>query len=604
MISRGGSTAQTHEAGMSRALVLDAHSDAGIEVVQSLGRAGVEVDVCAPEECVVFRSRYVTGKYRQMSVIQADVFREWVRALDGQAHYDLIVPSTERALRGVRRFGSDDPIRAKTVLPSDGALDIALDKQRTWMLARDLDIPVPECSLIESLDRLPPVALYPVVLKTTQSLILMGDRSVDGSVALIQHPEERLDFLRRYLPHGPVQQQAFVSGHGFGIEFLYNRGEPVWHFAHERIHEGPKKGGASSYRRSLEPPETLLQAARRLLDTLNWHGVAMVEFRAQEDGRFYLMEINPRLWGSLALAIDAGVDFPLGLLGIAKEEPVSAQPRYRRNYYARNISEDIFWQLSNLKAHHGDPLFLTRPRLVTLLEHLRPLVGRESWDHFDWRDLSVMALILKKTASQVIRMIRGAWGRMMLARYVARRHKRLFGRQRAPETRIENIVFVCQGNICRSPFAADLASRRLPEYHVESAGFTDSPGRRTPEEILELAHAKGIDLSGHASARITKEQVDRSDLILVMDLENYRALVQNWPEAAGRTTMLGLFASQPLLSIADPYGASELEASQALDWIVSAIEGLSAWLGAAGDGERKIGRLGQVPISRTSDVTQ
>src|SRR5262249_16418058 len=165
MISRGGSTAQTHETGMSRALVLDADSDAGIEVVQSLGRAGVEVDACAPEECVVFRSRYVTGKYRQLSVIQADVFREWIRALDGHAHYDLIVPSTERTLRGVRRFGPDDPIRAKAILPSDGALDIALDKQRTWMLARELDIPVPECSLIESLDGLPPVAPYPVVLK-------------------------------------------------------------------------------------------------------------------------------------------------------------------------------------------------------------------------------------------------------------------------------------------------------------------------------------------------------------------------------------------------------------------------------------------------------
>jgi protein-tyrosine-phosphatase len=582
MISRGDSTAQTHEAGMSRALELDVDSDAGIEGVQSLGRAGVEVDVCAAEE---------------------DVFSEWVRALDGQAHYDLVVPSTERALRGVRRVGSDDPIRAKAVLPADGALDIALDKQRTWMPARELDIPVPQCSLIESLDRLP-VARYPVVLKTTQSLILMGDRSVDGSVALIQHPEERLDFLRRYLPHGPVQQQAYVAGHGFGIEFLYNRGEPGWHFAHERIHEGPKKGGASSYRRSLEPPENLFQAANRLLDTLNWHGVAMVEFRVQEDGRFHLMEINPRFWGSLALTIDAGVDFPLGLLGIAKGEPVPPQPRYRRNYYARNISEDILWQLSNLKADHGDPLLLTRPRLVTLLEHLRPLVGRESWEHFDWCDLSVMALILEKTAAKVIRMIRGAWDRMMLARYVARRHKRLFGRQCAIEARVENILFVYYGNICRSPFAAELASRRPPACHVESAGFAESLGRRTPEEILDLARAKGIDLSRHASARITREQVDRAELILVMDLENHRALVQDWPEAAGRATMLGLFASRPVLSIPDPYGVSELEAYQTLDWIVSAMEGLSTWLGAAGDGEGKIGSLGKVPISRSLDAEQ
>ena len=321
----------------------------------------------------------------------------------------------------------------------------------------------------------------------------------------------------------------------------------------------------------------------------------MVEFRVQEDGRFHLMEINPRLWGSLALAIDAGVDFPLGLLRIAKGEPVPPQPRYRRNYYARNISEDVLWQLLNLKADHGDSSLLTRPRLVTLLEHLRPLVGRESWDHFDWRDLSVMSFILKTTASQVIRLIRGAWDRRMLARHVARRHKRLFGRQRATEARIENILFVCYGNICRSPFAAELACRRLPAYHVESAGFAESPGRRTPKEILELAHAKGIDLSRHASVGITREQVDQADLILVMDLDNYRALVQSWPEAARRTTMLSLFASRPVLSIQDPYGLSELEASQSLDLIVTAMEGLSAWLGTAGDGEGHIGRLAKAP---------
>src|SRR6185312_9651469 len=75
---------------------------------------------------------------------------------------------------------------------------------------------------------------------------------------------------------------------------------------HERIHALPVTGGASTYRRSIEPPEALLRATDTLLSHLRWHGVAMVEFKVAPDGDFRLMEINPRLWGSLPLAVAAG----------------------------------------------------------------------------------------------------------------------------------------------------------------------------------------------------------------------------------------------------------------------------------------------------------
>ena len=64
----------------------------------------------------------------------------------------------------------------------------------------------------------------------------------------------------------------------------------------------------------------MLHDGERLLTALNWHGVAMVEFKIDATGQHWLMEINPRLWGSLALSIDAGVDFPLGLLQVARGE--------------------------------------------------------------------------------------------------------------------------------------------------------------------------------------------------------------------------------------------------------------------------------------------
>src|SRR5207245_11134857 len=118
--------------------------------------------------------------------------------------------------------------------------------------------------------------------------------------------DARLDFLRTWVPHVPVLQQTYVRGYGVGIELLFDHGQEIWHFAHERIHEIPLTGGGSSYRRSLRPPAELVESARGLLKSLRWHGVSMGGLKDQPDGKFYLMEINTRLWGVRALDHEAG----------------------------------------------------------------------------------------------------------------------------------------------------------------------------------------------------------------------------------------------------------------------------------------------------------
>ena len=68
------------------------------------------------------------------------------------------------------------------------------------------------------------------------------------------------------------------------------------------------------------------------------------------------MEINPRLWGSVALAINTGVDFPYGLYSVATAADPGPQPQYRRPYYTRLVPPDLDWiarqiRLSGPRAH-------------------------------------------------------------------------------------------------------------------------------------------------------------------------------------------------------------------------------------------------------------
>lgn len=375
-----------------RALVLDGHSAAALESVLSLGRRGAQVDVaCEREDCIAFHSRRVARALKQPPV--GPGASDWLLQVHRERGYDLIVPSTEVGLLLLSSLDDHHPVRGKATLPSRAALEIALDKQATQALAAGLGIAVPASALIERGGAVPPCATYPVVLKSVRSRVRVGDEYVQLFATVVEDAEARERVLEQWLPHTAVQQQTFVGGHGFGIELLFEHGRPGWHFAHERLHELPLTGGGSTYRRSIDPPPDMLRAAERLLVALGWHGAAMVEFRGGA-GRWHLMEINPRLWGSLALPIDCGVDFPWGLALLAAGVPLPAQPRYRRGYYARQVLYDLTWQKLNLRADHGDARLLTRPRLRSLGEWLRPLWGKESWDHFEWDDPAVIGQVL------------------------------------------------------------------------------------------------------------------------------------------------------------------------------------------------------------------
>ena len=232
--------------------------------------------------------------------------------LDAEYGYTLIVPTTEASLLMLRSLPETDPLRVKAVMPSNECLDIALDKERTWQAARILGLPVPDSILIESVEGLRRANQFPLVLKPIRSKIVRNGYVVTLQAAIVDDERNRLEHLHAWLPYVAVQQQTYVRGRGVGVELLYNRGQKVWHFAHERIHEYPLTGGGSTYRRSIHPSAELLASSEKLLNALQWHGVAMVEYKAKPNGPFCLLEINPRLWGSLALAIDAGVDFPRG----------------------------------------------------------------------------------------------------------------------------------------------------------------------------------------------------------------------------------------------------------------------------------------------------
>jgi protein-tyrosine-phosphatase/predicted ATP-grasp superfamily ATP-dependent carboligase len=560
-------------------LVLDGHSRAALETLQSLGRAGVLIDLAAEsQDCMAMHSRYVSRKIQQPSQEHAAGFQAWLREQDKRRNYTLIVPATETSLLGLRQMDENDPLRRKAVITGNEALDIALDKEKTWQLAHQLGVPAPCGVLLTTLAEIRPVQQFPVVLKPTHSKVMVDGALRTLAVAVVKNESERQEQLRRWLPLTPVQQQEYVSGCGVGVEFLFNRGKKLWHFAHERVHEYPLTGGASSYRRSIHPPARMLQDAEKLLTALKWHGVAMVEFKIDAKGQHWLMEINPRLWGSLALSIDAGVDFPLGLLQVARGDEPAPQPKYKVPYYTRDLRTDVDWLKCNIRADQHDPLLHTRSRAFSFLELLRPLVGRESWDHFDWRDLGITRRTLALAVTDQVRPVYRKVKDGQIRRRLLHHHHALL-RQLKSAGGPGKILFLCYGNICRSPLAAALAEKRLTGVTFESAGFHEQTGRSCPQKILRIGESFGIDLSFHRSARVTRDQLANADLVIAMDLENLNRLRQEFSGMADLTTLLGLFGTLETLDIADPYLADEAATRRICEQVRQGVENLASWVG-------------------------
>ncbi|MGH9600392.1 MAG: ATP-grasp domain-containing protein, partial [Terracidiphilus sp.] len=172
----------------------------------------------------------------------------------------------------------------------------------------------------------------------------------------------------------PVLLQERIEGPGTGIFLLRWDGRVIAEFAHERVREKPPSGGVSVCCVSVRPDRELVAQAESLLAALDWQGPAMVEFkRDAKTGVAFLMEINGRFWGSLQLAVDAGVDFPRLLVDAALGQLPPALPNWRAGVRLRWWWGDVDHLISRLR--HPDDGALPGGRLGALKTFLLPGSG-------------------------------------------------------------------------------------------------------------------------------------------------------------------------------------------------------------------------------------
>jgi len=314
---------------MTTVLVTDAGYKHTLAAVRSLASAGCTVDAIGDARSLCRYSRHLRRIAYPQRDFTEDRFDRFVRFLEVEP-YDVLLPIGARSVRLLARHRQTVERHVALPLPATDRIESCMNKHRLNVMAAQLGLHVPRSWAADGEDAAEGIAgeaRFPLVVKGGHELDRIAVQRVENPASL------RLSLRRRRpaVEDGsiPWLVQEWIGGEGCGFFALYEKGRLRRFFMHRRVRMVPPSGGQSCCAESIYDEE-LLRAGRLLLDALEWHGVAMVEFiRDAATGHLYLLEVNPKFWGSLDLAIASGVDFPGDLVKLALGRPIASSSPYR-----------------------------------------------------------------------------------------------------------------------------------------------------------------------------------------------------------------------------------------------------------------------------------
>ena len=322
---------------MSRVLVTNAQIRSGLAVIRSLGRKGIEVTAA---DC----DRVSTGffsKYCSKRLVYPDPAKDPEGYADAilceikTTKYDVVIPINDYTLIPLSKRKREIEKYSRFPFLGYENLKKGRDKGLTVLEAKKCGIKVPETVIAkddEDVEYVKREFSFPVIVRPRES---SGSRGLFK----VEYPEE---LLPRYQlvtqKYGPSLIQEYIpwGGMTYDVTVIMNKDSVARAvFVSNRIRTYPVFAGPNVLGEGVDCPE-LKETAIKFLKFLNWYGPAQVEFRIDpRDNKPRLMEVNPRLWGSLYLGIISGIDFPYLLYQLAMNEDIEPVLEYKTGIRAR-----------------------------------------------------------------------------------------------------------------------------------------------------------------------------------------------------------------------------------------------------------------------------
>jgi D-aspartate ligase len=339
----------------------------GLGIVRSLGRRGIPVCVVDDEPFIARYSRYATY------AVRVSELRDYPRIIESVIRIGrrfglqgwVLFPTRDEIVAALSQHRAELEKDYRVPTPGWETIRVAWDKRLTLKLAADLGIPTPQTYYAQDPEALAlQVREYPVALKPAIKEHFIYVTQLKGLRADSREQLKRL--FRRVcavIPASEVMVQEFIPGNGehqFSYCSFFKDGRPLAKMVVRRARQHPREFGRSStFVETVSLPE-LEGPSERLLAAMGYYGLVEVEYKFdRRDGRFKLLDVNPRTWGSHAIGASAGVDFPYLLYCDQLARPV-AEHRARAGARWVRLATDLPMVLSDLVRGRISPrLFLS-----------------------------------------------------------------------------------------------------------------------------------------------------------------------------------------------------------------------------------------------------
>jgi predicted ATP-grasp superfamily ATP-dependent carboligase len=360
-------------------IVTNAKNRIAYNVVRSLGEKGVAIyaaDFVPRSMC--FASRYVRGHFIYPSPFRdPDGFIDCLLTEIERVKAKVLIPVFEETFLISKHMDRLSP-HVALALPTYEQILAAHNKDAWEHVARRLGVPVPSNYSVEEL-RAGTLSTrdlsYPVLIKPKQGGGAWGIKEATTAAMLdeyLQGPDWDGKPWDRFF----VQQK--ILGETHCVAMLFSHGHLRAKVAYRQLRDYPITGGQATLRVSLRS-EKAEDCFQRMLEGLDWHGACQADFIVDHrTGTPYLIDINPRLWGSLVEAIACGVDFPYLLYRMATEGDVQPVPSFKTGVVTR-------WLGGELAALPGR-LRRSNAKLQLLGDFVFPEVRSSLYDDFSLSD--------------------------------------------------------------------------------------------------------------------------------------------------------------------------------------------------------------------------
>lgn len=526
----------------SKLLLLGLTNKSGLAVARNLSKFGCTVDAILMNDVAAKHSKYIYRHY-YLSDPERDVGLFISKLLEHLSthKYDGLIPIHDGALE-ICRYAIDQISRLVKIagLNPDHVYKYSIDKSAFLEIGKQNGLSVPKGILVKSFDIFTNLNhsnyKFPLVAKPVSSARILNNKLVSYSVKTCHIQNELIDFIRENVNSNPILIQEFVKGYGIGYNIIAKAGIIQNDYIHRRINENK---GVSSLRESLSSDKFgVKENVTKMINSMKWNGVGMVEFMIKDDGSPVLMEFNGRFFGSTELSVKSGINLPVLFFKQFILNETNQENKILKTATVRFLHDEIL--LFTQMLFEGKIMVFFKWLFELIISLFRKNHYIEDSIFSDTKFFFALYLY-------DIKRWREKWKLKK-----AKRNLHITPVKSEDLAHAKNIVFVCQGNICRSPFANLVAQKINKNYNFDSIGFVNKEDRLSPINAINAAQKFSIDLSKHKSISILSIDVDKVDLYIVMDKLNYISLRnEGIPEDKIR------FISSE--EIQDPYGKSIIE---------------------------------------------